>query len=47
VRTWAVVGGAFLILITLWDAFETIILTRRVSRWTPPAGAPDNWQTMA
>lgn len=29
---WAVAGGVFLILITLWDAFETIILTRRVSR---------------
>ena len=31
-RTWALVGGTSLILITLWDAFETIILTRRVSR---------------
>jgi Ion channel len=32
VRTWAVVGGSFLILVSLWDVFETIILTRRVSR---------------
>jgi Ion channel len=32
VRTWAVIGGVFFILLTLWDAFETIILTRRVSR---------------
>jgi hypothetical protein len=32
VSTWAVVGGILLIAITLWDAFETIILSRRVSR---------------
>jgi hypothetical protein len=32
VQTWAVIGGIFLIAITLWDAFETIILSRRVSR---------------
>jgi hypothetical protein len=32
VSTWAVTGGIFLIAITLWDAFETIILSRRVSR---------------
>ena len=31
-QTWAVIGGIFLIAITLWDAFETIILSRRVSR---------------
>ena len=32
VGTWAVVGGILLIAVTLWDAFETIILSRRVSR---------------
>ena len=29
---WAVAAGAALILVILWDAFETIILSRRVSR---------------
>ena len=29
---WAVVGGLVLIAFVLWDAFETIILSRRVSR---------------
>src|SRR6266508_2722236 len=32
VSAWAIVGGVLLIAITLWDAFETIILSRRVSR---------------
>jgi len=32
VRTLAVIAGILLILIVLWDAFETIILSRRVSR---------------
>jgi hypothetical protein len=32
VRPWAVVAGFVLITFVLWDAFETIILSRRVSR---------------
>ena len=32
VRTAAVAGGILLTAIVLWDAFETIILSRRVSR---------------
>ena len=32
IHRWAVVLGIFLILTILWDAFETIILSRRVSR---------------
>ena len=32
VKTWAVVAGLVLIAFVLWDAFETIILSRRVSR---------------
>ena len=32
VSIWAVVGGLVLIAFVLWDAFETIILSRRVSR---------------
>ncbi len=31
-HVWAVAAGAALILVILWDAFETIILSRRVSR---------------
>jgi len=32
VKASALISGVFLILIVLWDAFETIILSRRVSR---------------
>lgn len=31
-QTWAIVAGIVLIALVLWDAFETIILSRRVSR---------------
>jgi len=31
-HAWAVAGAALLILVILWDAFQTIILSRRVSR---------------
>lgn len=31
-QTWAIVAGVVLIALVLWDAFETIILSRRVSR---------------
>jgi len=36
---WAVAVAAFLILVTLWDAFQTIILSRRVSRKLRPTAA--------
>jgi hypothetical protein len=32
VRAWAIAAGLVLIALVLWDAFETIILSRRVSR---------------
>lgn len=31
-RAWAIVAGALLLLVVLWDAFETIVLPRRVMR---------------
>ncbi|HEX9688896.1 MAG TPA: hypothetical protein VGB47_07490 [Thermoanaerobaculia bacterium] len=31
-RTWAIVAGLVLIAVVLWDVFETIILSCRVSR---------------
>jgi hypothetical protein len=38
-RPWAAAGGALLILVILWDAFQTIILSRRVSRRFRPTRA--------
>lgn len=31
-RSWSIAAGVFIILIVLWDAFETTVLPRRVSR---------------
>ena len=31
-RAWGIVAGALLLLVVLWDAFETIVLPRRVTR---------------
>ncbi len=31
-RSWAIVAGALLLIVVLWDAFETIVLPRRVTR---------------
>src|SRR5438128_680715 len=38
-QPWAVVAGALLTLVILWDAFQTIILSRRVSRKFRPTRA--------
>ena len=31
-RAWAGIAGAVLVAVVLWDAFETIVLPRRVTR---------------
>src|SRR5258708_3514694 len=38
-HTWAAAIAGFLVLIILWDAFQTIVLSRRVSRVFRPTRA--------